>query len=552
MATTLALAMRASMSASGVVSGASDASRAMDRMGKQAKQTARDVSMLKNIAIGAVLAKGIGMVSNAFMSAARAASDYAYNVSQSIDATNTLAQRTGIAVSSLQALQLAAKLSGVADVTGVVQKLGLAIGEAAESGKTEAFTKLGLNFQALQSMSPEDQFKAIQQAISALSTPAERAAAAVSIFGKAGVELLPLMNQNLAEVEERMRRLGAIVGDDQVEAIDGMNRALNMVSATFDGIIGNVVGNLAPVVESLANDLLAFVEEFNNIGGEGGGIADVISNALLDVADYFAGIFDNAVASFDGFGTTMQEIGSVFEFVGNVFTAVAEILRAGFNLFQIAGNVLAMGLGKFLEGIGSWVSKDLEQFGKDLTANAQKQANQNSAEMKSAVSNAGAAAGRAVFGGNASQGGAEGPARQAVRSARERMTPEAKAERDAARKAREADAKAAREAAAADAKTKKDAAKKAEPVQSKIEDKQKEAADIAAERAAALGGKSNEALKANDLRSGEGMAQFLALASGREDPAIAEYRKQTQKLDEIRGELRALQQEKVDILGAAA
>jgi hypothetical protein len=56
----------------------------------------------------------------------------------------------------------------------------------------------------------------------------------------------------------------------------------------------------------------------------------------------------------------------------------------------------------------------------------------------------------------------------------------------------------------------------------------------------------------NVANSGEGMAQFLALASGREDPAIAEYRKQTQKLDEIRSELRALQQEKVDILGAAA
>jgi hypothetical protein len=258
----------------------------------------------------------------------------------------------------------------------------------------------------------------------------------------------------------------------------------------------------------------------------------------------------------------MQEVGSVFEFVGNVFTAVAEILRAGFNLFQIAGNVLAMGLGKFLEGIGSWVSKDLEQFGKDLTANAQKQANQNSAEMKSAASNAGAAASRAVFGGNASQGGEEGPARRAVRSARERMTPEAKAERDAARKARDADAKAAREAAAAVAKSRKDFEdarkrqdeknKKISAVDKNIEGKKDEATAILSERAAALGGKSNEALKANDVRSGEGMAQFLALASGREDPAIAEYRKQTQKLDEIRGELRALQQEKVDILGAAA
>jgi hypothetical protein len=532
-------------------------------MGRQAQKTSRDVSVLKNVAIGAVLAKGIGMVANAFTSAGNAALSYASSAANAVDQTNDLAQRLGMSVESLQALQMAAKLAGVDDATGALQKLTVAIGTAAESGKTEAFTKLGLDFQALQSMAPEEQFKAIQSAIAGLATPAERAAAAVSLFGKSGVELLPLMSQNLAEVEERMRRLGAIVGDDQVEAIGGMNDALDMVKASFDGIAATVVGNLAKVVESLANDILSMVESFNSVSGSGGeGIANAISDALLDIADYFAGIFDNAVASFDGFGVTLQEVGAVFEFTGNVFTAVAEILRAGFNLFQIAGNVLAMGLGKFLEGIGSWVSSDLEQFGKDLTANAQKQANQNSREMKSAASNAGAAASRAVFGGNASQGGAQGPARQAVRSARERMNdPAAKAAREAARKAKEVEAKAAREAAAADAKAKKDAeaakkrqdeaAKKAEAIQSKIDDKQKDVSDITAERAAALGGKSNEALKANDVRSSEGMSQFLALATGREDPAIAEYRKQTQKLDEIRAELRALQTEKVTILNGA-
>jgi len=100
----------------------------------------------------------------------------------------------------------------------------------------------------------------------------------------------------------------------------------------------------------------------------------------------------------------------------------------------------------------------------------------------------------------------------------------------------------------ADRKRADDAGKVDEKMAAKQEDIDK----VVAERQAALGGKSNEALKANDVRSSEGMAQFLALASGREDPAIAEYRKQTQKLDEIRSELRALQQEKVDILGAAA
>ena len=562
MATTLALAMRASMSASGVVSGASDASRAMDRMGKQAKKTARDVSSLKNIAVGAVLAKGIGMVSNAFISAGRAAISYAASAANAVDQTNDLAQRLGMSVGSLQALQMAAKLSGVDDATGALQKLTVAIGAAAESGKTEAFTKLGLNFEALQAMSPEEQFKAIQQAISSLKTPAEQAAAAVSIFGKAGVELLPLMNQNLAEVEERMRRLGAIVGDDQVEAIGGMNDALDMVSATFDGIIGNVVGNLAPVVESLANDLLAFVEEFNNIGGEGGGIADVISNALLDVADYFAGIFDRAVAQFEGFGVTMETVGSIFEAAGNVFATFGEVLRAAFNVFQLAGDTLAHMMGTFLQYLGSKFSKDLENFGKVMVSAAEASAEKNQRDLEDAASGVKKYATRVVYGGNDAEEAPAGRAQRAVKAARDRMNDkEARAERERAREQKQREDKAAREAAAADAKAKKDFEearkrqdeknKKLSSVNEKIEGKKDDARSILSERQTALGSKSNEALKANDVRSGEGIAQFLALASGREDPAIAEYRKQTQKLDEIRGELKALQSEKVTILNGA-
>lgn len=562
MATTLALAMRASMSAGGVVSGANDASKALDKMGRHAQQAARDMATLKGIAIGAVVAKGASMAADAFISVGRAVARYAAGVAVAVDRTSDLAQRLGMGVESLQALQMAAKLSGIDDATVALQKLTVAIGQAAESGKTEAFAKLGLDFQALQAMSPEEQFRAVQSAIAALPTPAERAAAAVSIFGKSGVELLPLMSQNLAEIEERMKRLGAVVGADQVEAIGDMNDALDMVKATFDGIIGTVVGNLAPIVESLAQELLGFVESFNAANADAGGIAGVLTDAVLDIADYLAGVFDNAIESFDGFGVTMQEVGLVFQFVGNVFTAIAETLRAAFNLFQIAGNVLAMGLGQFLEGIGSWVSSDLEQFGKDMAANAQRQAGQNFREMEGAASNAVNAGTRAIFGDNASEGGPEGSARRAVRAARERMTPEAKAERDAARQAKQAEAKAAREAAAADAKAKQEAqaakkrqeeaANKAASVDEKMAAKQAEIDAINADKAAALGGKSNEALKANDIRSSEGMAQFLALATGREDPAVEENRKTNAKLEEIRKELRALQQEKVDILGAAA
>jgi hypothetical protein len=97
-----------------------------------------------------------------------------------------------------------------------------------------------------------------------------------------------------------------------------------------------------------------------------------------------------------------------------------------------------------------------------------------------------------------------------------------------------------------------DAMKKAQEIGEDVAKKQEEIDKIQADKAAALGGKSNEALKANDIRSSEGMAQFIALATGREDPAIEENRKTNAKLEEIRKELAALQQQQVDILGAAA
>ena len=97
-----------------------------------------------------------------------------------------------------------------------------------------------------------------------------------------------------------------------------------------------------------------------------------------------------------------------------------------------------------------------------------------------------------------------------------------------------------------------DAQEKLNDRNEKIAAKQEEIDQIAGERAGALSGKSNEALKANDVRSSEGMAQFIALATGREDPAIEEYRKQTRKLDELKAELRALQNQPVDILLGAA
>jgi len=560
---TIGLGFTLSANAAKMGSGVNEAAKSLDKIGKAAKQTARDVSTLKTVAVGKMLATGLSAVARSFSNAARSALSYAKGVANAIDATNDLANRIGISVESLQSLQMAAKLSGVDDITGALQKMTIAIGNAGQSGNTEAFTRLGIDFAELQRLSPEEQFKQIQAAIAALPTEAERAAAAVAIFGRSGVELLPLMNQNLQEVEERLRKLGAIVGEDQVSAIGDMNDAFDLVAATVSGIFGQVVGNLAPAVTAMAEELLSFVESFSSVNGEGGsGIADTISSALLDIAEYLAGVFDNALAQFDQFSVSLADVGAVFTTVGNIFVAVSETLRAAFNIFEVAGNLLAVGIGKLLEGLGSWVSSDLEQFGRDMAQNASNAVRQNSAEGNAALQNAGAAASNAVFGTNQNTGATNGPASRAVARARLSMTPEERERRrqereaeKAAKEGREAAAKAnkdAEDARARDEKALQDGLKKKNEKLATQRQKVDDAMQFKFDNMRVLSKQSQEALQGNDVRSSEGMAQFMALLTGREDPAVAENRKANQKLAEVVRELRALQQAPVEILGAAA
>ena len=561
MATAVGLNMKITADTAGIGRGVSKTEQQLGRLSKSASSAAGSLRALVGIEIGTRLAA-------VFTQAARAAIDYAGGLAQTIDETAKLAQRTGIAVEALQGFQVAANLSGVQNLEGGLQRLAVTLGDAASGSATaqRAFTNIGLSVDELMGMSPEDQFRAIAAAIAAIPDPAARAAAAMDIFGRTGVELLPLFASNLAEIEARAERLGIVLSADQTAAIEEMNDALSLVRATFDGIIGQVTANLAPVVTALAEEFLSFVESFNGFGGEGGsGIADALTSGLLDFAEYMAGVFDAAIAQFGEFGASIQTAASVFEFVGNVFVSIGEVLRAAFNVFEAAGNLLAIGIGKLLEGLGSWVSGDLEQFGKDFAANASAQLKKNSEEGNAAFANAGRAASAAVFGGSGLPQAADGPATRAVRGARERFDsrddPARQAQKEADRAAKQAErersaaaavaAKAAEEARKAEEK-RLEAIKKADQEIAKVEEERaKRAAEIEGERLDALSRQSNQALSVSDIRSG-GISEILRIASGREDPAVEEYRKQLGELRKIDAKLGELRADRVEILGNGA
>ena len=545
MATGPGLAMKMTADTVGISRGVTRTEKLLGELSKSTRQATSAMRGLVAIEVGKLLAGG-------FTSAANAIGGFVSNIRTSVDETAKLAARTGIAVEALQGFQVAAGLSGVQNLEGAVQRLTISIGDAGQGVKSaqDGLSRLGLSFEELSAMAPEDQFRAVSAAISQLPSQAEKAAAAADLFGRTGVELLPLFASNLEEIEARAQRLGIILSGEQTGAIEEMNDALSLVYQTFEGIIGQVTANLAPIVSSIAEEFLSFVEAFQGFGGEGGsGIADALTEGLLDFAEYMASIFDAAIAQFLSFAETMAVVGAIFDFVANTFVAVSETLRAVFNVFEMVGNAIMLGLGKILEGLGSWVSSDLEQVGRDLAASSSQALSQNASEAGDAAANAfNAAVGERNFG--REQTPSDGMFGTAVAKARARFegrnAPEANAERAA-----EEASKAAFDSMPTRQRT--EVVGRTEEFNNEIlaaqQDYAEKAAEIEKDRLEKLSEVNQKALEQADIRSG-GISQVLAMATGREDPAVTEARKQLKELQALRSAVQSLGGT-VEIVGAA-
>ena len=103
------------------------------------------------------------------------------------DSLQKMAARTGITVESLSELSFAAEQSGAG-----IETFGKAVGSMQRSirdagrglaTKTESLKDLGLSYEALAALSPEDQFKTIAEAISLVPDATQRAAISMELFG---------------------------------------------------------------------------------------------------------------------------------------------------------------------------------------------------------------------------------------------------------------------------------------------------------------------------------------------------------------------------------
>ena len=162
------------------------------------------------------------------------------------------------------------------DSLGVSMKtLNSAILSAGEGSKESmtAFRQLGLNVHEIETMNMEDQFDAVVRAFQKMPAGAQKSALAVKLFGRNGMELLPLLNQSetsLDELRARAEELGIIMSDDAVDASVAYNDALDDLNRTFNGLKYSVGAKLLPAMTSAFGSITGFVGKISKAYQENG------------------------------------------------------------------------------------------------------------------------------------------------------------------------------------------------------------------------------------------------------------------------------------------
>jgi hypothetical protein len=157
----------------------------------------------------------------------RAIVGFGQNVIDAAGKLNDLSQRIGFTASTLSALEPALVTSGssVEALAGVVARLNNILGEAARGNETAkaAFEGLGLSVDNLLSLTPEQRFLAVADALGKISDQSALAEAGQNLFGRSFAQIIPLIkeaNGNLSEYVETQKAAGAALSDETIATLD--------------------------------------------------------------------------------------------------------------------------------------------------------------------------------------------------------------------------------------------------------------------------------------------------------------------------------------------
>lgn len=200
---------------------------ATDKMQKSASGLGATMTNLRSIYAGIAAIVG-GVMVQSIGKAITSTADY-------LDQLDEMSIKTGVSVETLTSLELAAKNNGVSmqQLAVSIRMMYRSMNEAAGGSKeaAEAYKRLGVEVKdsAGNLKSGNEAFLEIAGAIAEIKNPAERSAMAMKVFGRAGAEMLPMLEGGREALEkyiESAQKLGLVHTAEQAKHAAAFNDAL--------------------------------------------------------------------------------------------------------------------------------------------------------------------------------------------------------------------------------------------------------------------------------------------------------------------------------------
>jgi hypothetical protein len=186
-------------------------------------------------------------------------------------------QKTGIAVEEFSKLEFAAKNAGVGSeqLASGLEKFAKNAELAAEGSKkqAEAFAAIGISVEDssghLKPMS--DLLSEVADKFEGYRDSAEKTALAQVLFGKAGADLIPLLNEGSKGIEAygaRAQELGIVLDEKTTKSAEAFHKKLIEVHAVSDAFWQLVASQLLPTLTALADDFVKGGQGVNKFTSE--------------------------------------------------------------------------------------------------------------------------------------------------------------------------------------------------------------------------------------------------------------------------------------------
>lgn len=272
-------------------------------MGKAAYQSEQAMKQMKKDAEMVGIAIGAMGVT--------AGTALALMVKNAIDAADTLrdmAQKTGIAVEQLNGLGFAASQAGgsLDSMVSAAGKLNKSIAEAAGGNKesAEAFDVLGVKIMdAAGNLKKADVIMAeVADKFATYQDGPEKAAIALRLFGKAGADMIPLLNDGGNAMRDNIAYAEKYSGvtTELTNAADNFNDTMGKIALQQKGFANQMTAALLPIMQAVADEFLRMKEQ-----GNGFSLAAEVVRTVLQTVIVMA---SEVVFVFKGVG---REIGAV-------------------------------------------------------------------------------------------------------------------------------------------------------------------------------------------------------------------------------------------------